>query len=511
MDIRGIKMRVKDVVLFTILITLLTLIIPAASVEGASVQADFTITADKIIRPDIHKYEWETYAHEVLSFDASDSTSAKNFSWDFGDNTKKSTNSKFITHTYQHTGRFQINLTVSDDEGNTDTIYGNITVVDRPLAVLEIKDAKTGESLAPTYKVYVGQEVLFDGSKSKGDIKTYYFGYNLRSAFIPQASKNNPNYTYTYHSKGDYKVGLRVVDRLGNKSETPKEEFITLHVVEKSSDSGSSLSLPVPLPLLLGGIGIGIVLAVVGILYHMGYIGPFMTGGGGTSEKSDEEAANTVPNSELDSLLKSTSTNIMNKNLPSPIPELPKLEEGIPPAEMKESAEEKTVYETKKCPKCGGKIPITSMERPLKVTCPSCNASFMLKEKTDTKKEMKTTSSGKKTVKKAQKQAVKKKQTVYEIKKCPKCGGKIPITSMERPLKVRCPSCNASFTLKAKQEVKKKSAQKGAYPSTASMRTTAMPSEDTDIVICPSCGKALPIASSQTSVKCDACGTEFEV
>ena len=448
MNIRGIKMRIKYIIPLVVLICLLTVIIPTASVEGASVKADFTITASKIIRPDTHKYEWEAYSNEVLSFDASDSTSAKNFTWDFGDGTTNTTTSKFTSHTYSSTGKFQIKLTVSDGDKNSDTIYGNITVVEKPLAVLVVKDAKTDAPLAADYNVNVGQAVLFDASGSRGDIKSYYFGYNLRGAFIPQASKNDPTYTYTYTTKGDYRVGLRVVDRLGNKSETPKDQFITIHVNAKSSGGGTSYNLPISLPILLGGVGIVAILAIVGVLYHMGYIGPFMIGGGSTKKKEEEESkSGTVGSSELDSILKSIS--FPEKEKPS-LPDLPKL---------------------------GGESSLSST-----------GTNMDEEEKEEEEK------------------------TVYEVKTCPKCGGKIPITSLERPLKVKCPSCGASFTLKAKPGAKKGAAVKPhTHTHTVAHTHKAMPAEDTEIVICPSCGKALPVPAGATSVKCDACGTVFDI
>jgi len=104
----------------------------------------------------------------------------------------------------------------------------------------------------------------------------------------------------------------------------------------------------------------------------------------------------------------------------------------------------KPVLGEKTCPKCKGEIPLYSSERPLKVTCPDCFTSFMLKDKTGGEVE-----------KESPKAKVIKKVPVKEIAEfgttiCPKCKNKIPITSKERPLKVTCPGCSASYTLKEK-------------------------------------------------------------
>jgi len=102
------------------------------------------------------------------------------------------------------------------------------------------------------------------------------------------------------------------------------------------------------------------------------------------------------------------------------------------------------IYETRVCTKCNGKIQITSLERPIKVACPECYTSFMLKEKPeqDLANRPETTEGSIKTV------AVK--IPIYGTKTCPKCEGEIPIHSKERPMKVSCPDCSTSYTLKEK-------------------------------------------------------------
>ena len=106
--------------------------------------------------------------------------------------------------------------------------------------------------------------------------------------------------------------------------------------------------------------------------------------------------------------------------------------------------EKNAVHEGKTCPKCNGTIPITSPERPLKVTCPDCNASFSLKGK-PTAVPKPVSAQIPTPIAPASKQ-----DFIYEAKTCPKCKSKIPIMSEERPLKVTCPGCSASYTLKEK-------------------------------------------------------------
>ena len=107
---------------------------------------------------------------------------------------------------------------------------------------------------------------------------------------------------------------------------------------------------------------------------------------------------------------------------------------------------EKMIIKVKTCPKCAGQIPITSMERPLKVTCPGCSMSFMYRG-TEEKTVGDESGDSPTTVGVARKVPVKK-VPVFGTKTCPKCQSKISVTSKERPWKVICQECSTSFLLK---------------------------------------------------------------
>jgi len=193
--------------------------------------ADFLIHAGRQLT--IGPYEWETYENEEIVFNASPGSGEVNFTWDFGDNTTITKETPTTLHEYNSIGTYDINLTVFDDYGNSDTIYGRIVIVQRPKAILEIKDADTGLPLYPDYRITVGQEIIFDASNSKGDINTYFFGINLINAFIPQVQSDFPTYTLSYDEVGQYRAGLRVVDNLGNMSQMEKDDFIHISVYTK--------------------------------------------------------------------------------------------------------------------------------------------------------------------------------------------------------------------------------------------------------------------------------------
>ncbi|MCK4614402.1 MAG: PKD domain-containing protein [Thermoplasmata archaeon] len=489
--------------LIPLLITafLLTLTIPAVPVEG-ELKADFSISAlPKKDLEDPPCYKWKVYVNETINFDGSGSTDEKNYTWGFGDGSNKTSTESFsISHTYHATDTYTVKLEVEDKEGNTDSINGTIVVVERPKAILIIRDKETGQDLAPDYNVRLGQELILDASSSKGDIKTYDFNPKIVNTFTPEYLVTEPMFNYNFSEDGEYKVGLRVTDELGTADKMENDEFIVVHVKKEASDGGPSLNLPIPLPFLGIGVGIVAVIAIVGYLYRNGYI---MMGAGKYPKKEEEKKIEKkiVEGSELDQLMKKTP----GKKAPGLaklgklMPEMKKeRKEELPKPEPEEPGKKKKVYEVKTCPKCKGKIPITSLDRPLKVRCPDCSATFTLKAKLGAKARVSP-----------KKEAPPAKETVYETKTCPKCKSKIPITSMDRPLKVRCPGCSASFTLKAKSGTGAKKAGSGSS-KTQSM-STPKPSEDTEIVICPTCGKALPVPAGASSAKCVSCGTEFDI
>lgn len=474
--------------LFPIVMTLLILAValPAMTVEG-KLEADYSINALK--KWDIGPYHWEVYKGDDISFIVSHKE-GKNFTWNFGDGTSPlSTDSTIISHSFTTNGKYMVNLIAKNDKNDTVKVYGNITVVDMPEAILKVTD-ELGKDLAPEHIINAGDTVILDASDSKGDIKTYTYGFNLPNAFLPQHQSDDPTYSYTYSTTGTYNVGLRVVDELGNNSQMDKTQFITITVQKPTGDNGSDFELPVAMEIIAGGVVGILIIVVIIILYRNGYIGgPIMMGGGGSSpppERREEPASRPADlNARMNRPL---GAGAAGGGMESLLPKDSMSQYGKPP-------EEKTVYETKTCPKCKGTIPITSLDRPLKVVCPDCSASFSLKGKPGVAPKPASVPVPTPAV------SAPKPDFIYDVKTCPKCKSKIPITSKERPLKVTCPGCSASFTLKGSSSDK-------SMPSEAPKSAPA-PTEDTEVVICPECGKAQPVSASASEATCVSCNTRF--
>ncbi len=193
--------------------------------------ADFIINAETYLT--LGPYEWESYVSEVIVFNGLPSSEDVNFTWDFGDTTTITSETPITPHTYDSTGTYDVNLTVFDEQGYSGVISGRIVIVERPEAILEIRDAGSGESLHLHYRILVGQQIILDATDSKGDIKIYQFGFDLPTAFLPQVARETPTYSHTYNEAGVFNVGLRVIDNLGRANQTGKQDFIQITVHEK--------------------------------------------------------------------------------------------------------------------------------------------------------------------------------------------------------------------------------------------------------------------------------------
>ena len=153
-----------------------------------------------------------TVGREV-DFDASDSYdpdgSIESYGWDFGDGTQAG--GEFASHTYDDTGTYRATLTVTDDDGATDSAYLDIEVRNaEPEAVIQVSD----ESPLP------GDTVEFDGRESTdpgGAIVAYdwQFGDGTRT--------RGRTTEHSYDEPGYYTVRLTVRDDDGATDATETE------------------------------------------------------------------------------------------------------------------------------------------------------------------------------------------------------------------------------------------------------------------------------------------------
>ncbi len=152
-------------------------------------------------------------AGENVTFDASESsdvdTMIKAWNWDFGDGKRDS--GKSVNHAYSKGGRYNVTLTVTDDDEVEKSSRSNKTIdineLPVPIMTYKPKDPKLGDSID------------FDASRSYdldigGMIKKYYW------EFGDGEDSRKMQSSYRYDTNGSYTVSLTVEDNKGAKNTT---------------------------------------------------------------------------------------------------------------------------------------------------------------------------------------------------------------------------------------------------------------------------------------------------
>lgn len=143
---------------------------------------------------------------QTSTFDATGSTDADgtivSYSWNFGDGNTGT--GATTTHTYAEPGTYAVTLTVTDNDGATDSETIGVTV-----------DALPEAFITPIATVTVGEETNFDGSGSSdpdGNIVSYVWNFGDNSTGSGETA------VHTYAAAGSYAVTLMVTDDFGSTS-----------------------------------------------------------------------------------------------------------------------------------------------------------------------------------------------------------------------------------------------------------------------------------------------------
>jgi len=149
-------------------------------------------------------------AGETVTFNASDSYDPDgnivSYVWDFGDDNTTTVNNPIITHVYMKEGNYTVILTVTDNDGSTDTMSDIVPVEQAPpVAVF---------TYSPDIP-FINETVTFNASASydpNGYIVSYTWNFGDGS---PQVNETDPIITHVYVTAGDYNVTLTVTDSEG--------------------------------------------------------------------------------------------------------------------------------------------------------------------------------------------------------------------------------------------------------------------------------------------------------
>ena len=145
---------------------------------------------------------------DIVVFDASDSYDPNggtilSYRWDFDDGTVITVDVPTAHHNYTTFGTYNVTLTVTDDEAETDTTWRTVTVREYPVAYF---------TYSPTVPI-AGETATFNASLSTpngGTITSYTWDFGDGNITVAGAV-----ITHTYTAPGNYTATLNVTDSEG--------------------------------------------------------------------------------------------------------------------------------------------------------------------------------------------------------------------------------------------------------------------------------------------------------
>ncbi len=190
----------------------------------------------------------ETNINEPISFDASSSYdndgTIVNYSWTFGDG--NTSNQKTITHSYSIAATYNYQLTVTDNNGATDNVSGQVKI--NPTST-----NKKPTAIATISKTHalINEEITFDASSSydtDGNITSYLWDFG------DGTNSNQATTTHSYTQANTYNCILTVTDNDGASNDATGQiiisdtyPFLTLNYTSGSLATGEQKTIEVSL------------------------------------------------------------------------------------------------------------------------------------------------------------------------------------------------------------------------------------------------------------------------
>ncbi|UCD96178.1 MAG: PKD domain-containing protein [Candidatus Bathyarchaeota archaeon] len=172
--------------------------------------ADFTVVPNPPVATK------DTVFNASMSYDPDFGGNIALYMWIFGDGTVTNSTSPLITHNFTATGRYNVGLTVLDDQGEdpvkgsqSNPIYRQLTVI-KPNPVAEF-DVTPEDQIG-----VVNGAIIFDGSASfdpdpEGGVVSYTWDFADENT----TTTLDPITSHRFNATGDYLVGLIVNDTEG--------------------------------------------------------------------------------------------------------------------------------------------------------------------------------------------------------------------------------------------------------------------------------------------------------
>ena len=207
--------------------------------EGAMGQSTVTVTvpnappvASLVANPPVVR------VGRPVAFDATGSADVDGtivaYAFDFGDGTRSTGTASTASHTYASSGTYAVILGVTDDDGGTDVVQRNASVVANmpPTPIAVVRPGEVG-TLDTTF--------VFDGSNSTDDVAIVAYAWDLWDG----AMATGPRVEHRYTAKGTYPIRLTVIDDEGTAAST----ILSVRIVNRppvitASDPDASVVLP---------------------------------------------------------------------------------------------------------------------------------------------------------------------------------------------------------------------------------------------------------------------------
>jgi len=187
--------------------------------DGATASANATKTV--LNRPPIASFTEDAttvLTGEVIHFDASGSSDPDgvvvSYFWAFGDGTNAT--GVTVDHSYADNGNYTVTLTVTDDDGATDTADSIKHVLNRPPVAIFTESAETVET---------GEVIYFNASLSY-DPDGFIVNYTWNFSDGVVTTVDVPTITHSYADDGTYTVTLTVTDDDGATDTTTSNKTV---------------------------------------------------------------------------------------------------------------------------------------------------------------------------------------------------------------------------------------------------------------------------------------------
>jgi len=203
---------------------------------------------------------------EEVTFNGSLSSDDKKivlYTWDFGDG--NTANGVIVDHVYDYAGVYTVNLTVSDEEGKTDTDTTEVVIIQPNRApsdpVIEV-DMHLDESEDDVFRGLAGVFYQFNFTSSDADNENIYYMIDWGDGSTDQtellASGDKAVIWHRYSDVGDYIINVTAFDENDENSETTSMKLTMVKEDEPATKTNF-----VSLWLLLTAILIGTLLLLV--------------------------------------------------------------------------------------------------------------------------------------------------------------------------------------------------------------------------------------------------------